>query len=512
VISPFLTFGCCVLWHSLAAAPLEPASGPRRSLGASPSTTAGTAEVQRGREGAGGFPFAGSPGEADVTSLQEPRPPRPFDAAEMERETRGFVDIREFGATGEGAADDTAAVSSAYRALGAGGGTIFFPKGEYLFNITVAKDGVFLRGAGPGGAPGVGTRFRPWNKAQPVVQFGDGITKIKYGGLSHLTLVGDRSARTGDGLVVFGAWHLDFEDLAVFAFGRDNIRITSSASVATSFIHFRKLTSHEGRGTSLKVVNGEQWTTAVYVDHASVTDSVAAGARALHLENASITVSNTYFDVHGGHGLFMTGNNPRPRVWMNGCVIDAGDASATVAEIDNVPGDITDYFDGMGRILGRVKWSNGETSRTLSGTELYGRNARLFSPIIAGEVTIGDSAGVSNGMGGPGVVRFSRALQNGIETLTWAGSAQRFPLSFKFPVQGSAGGALWRHSETGQLRMQYVGLTPTADTSGVALATFAAVPATSKTPCLPGEWSADASFLYVCSVPNRWGRVALSSW
>ena len=48
----------------------------------------------------------------------------------------GSFNVKDFGAKGDGVADDTSAVQSAIHAAtkSAGGGTVIFPKGTYLLN------------------------------------------------------------------------------------------------------------------------------------------------------------------------------------------------------------------------------------------------------------------------------------------------------------------------------------------------------------------------------------------
>lgn len=61
----------------------------------------------------------------------------------------GAIDVRSYGAVGDGSTDDTAAITNAISALPANGGTVYFPAGNYLIsrtiNITDNKD-VTLRG------------------------------------------------------------------------------------------------------------------------------------------------------------------------------------------------------------------------------------------------------------------------------------------------------------------------------------------------------------------------------
>jgi hypothetical protein len=64
---------------------------------------------------------------------------------------RETVSVKDFGAVGDGVADDTAAVQAAIDAVSAnGGGILFFPSGDYICNLQIEiKDNVFIKGSGP---------------------------------------------------------------------------------------------------------------------------------------------------------------------------------------------------------------------------------------------------------------------------------------------------------------------------------------------------------------------------
>jgi hypothetical protein len=73
--------------------------------------------------------------------------------------TKGpWVDVRAFGAEGDGVADDTDAVNAALASLGTQGGTIYFPPGIYLVgDITVSQNSVIIQGAGRALSSGIAT-------------------------------------------------------------------------------------------------------------------------------------------------------------------------------------------------------------------------------------------------------------------------------------------------------------------------------------------------------------------
>jgi hypothetical protein len=62
----------------------------------------------------------------------------------------GAINVRAFGAVGDGVTDDTVAIQAAIDAcIAAGGGTVYFPPGHYLCTVTVEDRRVWFQGAGP---------------------------------------------------------------------------------------------------------------------------------------------------------------------------------------------------------------------------------------------------------------------------------------------------------------------------------------------------------------------------
>lgn len=72
-------------------------------------------------------------------------------ATTVEAKLQEYVSVKDFGATGDGATDDTTAIQAAIDAVElAGGGTVFFPQGVYIVTDTITVDdvGVLLQGDG----------------------------------------------------------------------------------------------------------------------------------------------------------------------------------------------------------------------------------------------------------------------------------------------------------------------------------------------------------------------------
>lgn len=96
-----------------------------------------------------------------------------------------FVDVKDFGAVGNGIADDTAAVQAAFNSFGASGGICFFPPGSYKVTSTLTcTNPVLLLGYGSGEISGTST-----TPASKIVWAGGASDVLHYGGFGS-TFVG----------------------------------------------------------------------------------------------------------------------------------------------------------------------------------------------------------------------------------------------------------------------------------------------------------------------------------
>ena len=82
-----------------------------------------------------------------------------------------WMSVRDFGAVGDGVADDTAAIQAAIDAVFAvGGGTVFIPKGIYLISTTITtKNDVIIRGEGDASQLLVNTDIEVFNSSSATV-------------------------------------------------------------------------------------------------------------------------------------------------------------------------------------------------------------------------------------------------------------------------------------------------------------------------------------------------------
>lgn len=127
-------------------------------------------------------------------------------ATTVQAKLREFVSVKDFGAVGDGVADDTAAIQSAVDTVGAaGGGSVYFPPGTYLVGngnpgasnwdnrvaIWVLYSNVRLIGAGAGATK----ILLKANANAHVIKFGQregGTVTVSHGGVYDMEIVGNR--------------------------------------------------------------------------------------------------------------------------------------------------------------------------------------------------------------------------------------------------------------------------------------------------------------------------------
>ncbi|HYX71658.1 MAG TPA: glycosyl hydrolase family 28-related protein, partial [Nitrososphaera sp.] len=73
---------------------------------------------------------------------QPPKSPSPVSSV--------IINVRDFGAKGDGSSDDATAINSAQKSLPDGGGTLYFPEGTYAIGgngIVLQKSNVVFKGS-----------------------------------------------------------------------------------------------------------------------------------------------------------------------------------------------------------------------------------------------------------------------------------------------------------------------------------------------------------------------------
>lgn len=139
----------------------------------------------------------------------------------VQAKLRETVSVKDYGAVGDGAADDAPAFNAAIAYLTSlGGGTVVIPRGDYRLNsmVQITNSGIYLEGDG---ATAGACRIINGVADQPAIQFGDGVSTFSRCGIVNLAF-GQASGVTA----VFGNCGLrgvkisnfSVEDIQVFNF------------------------------------------------------------------------------------------------------------------------------------------------------------------------------------------------------------------------------------------------------------------------------------------------------
>jgi hypothetical protein len=138
----------------------------------------------------------------------------------IQNKLRDTISVKDFGAVGDGVADDTAAIQAAvdYASTFSEGALIYFPAGKYVLNntVTVIKSNVIIEGDGAGN-----TWIINGQTNAPAIKFGDGVSTYNRNGVISLAFSqksGVAPVAGNCGLLVQKCSNFDFEKLQVFQF------------------------------------------------------------------------------------------------------------------------------------------------------------------------------------------------------------------------------------------------------------------------------------------------------
>jgi hypothetical protein len=206
---------------------------------------------------------------------------------------KDVVSVKDFGAKGDGIADDTAAVHSARDAVGTG--VLYFPAGTYKGNFVFGK-GVCVKGAGKNK-----TIFKAQSPASPIIWLTDANTSTYfYTSGERFTVDGEGTAAVGIevgtgaslGTVTYGALKDVFVDNCV-----DNIYIKDAVGFNIDGVR-----SYRASATCLKILSSNI-VTVLNVENSQFTLS---GDTGVHLEDGAIVnFESCVIESNANIGLFV---------------------------------------------------------------------------------------------------------------------------------------------------------------------------------------------------------------
>ena len=247
----------------------------------------------------------------------------------LKEKARDVVSVKDYGALGNGATDDTAAFQAALNSL-SNGGVLYVPKGNYLLTSLSVPAYVLIQGETPSNNSNTthGTVLTCTNGAAPFINFtGPGCT------VRNLTLIRQGDARDNNGIFA-GAkigrprvelCHVRGFDKGFYGYDVGQAEIVGSTfSFCNTGIH---LASGSADGFIQDVVAYSN-SRGLHLDGGSNDNRILGGkyewnsGEGLLITNCSaIVICNAIFDRNGGPGISIKGNATRGNASIVNCVL-----------------------------------------------------------------------------------------------------------------------------------------------------------------------------------------------
>lgn len=188
--------------------------------------------------------FSDSNPTADATRL---------DAEEHTEAGTAWVNVRTFGAQGDGLSDDTVAIQRAIDgAYARNGNVVFFPSGIYVVSQIILKQGISLSGSGINPPPhGLGTVLQQKPGTDLDLILSDQLPRgyHHWSVISNMRLVGANRTKLSSGIRFAAATGegMKFEHLLIGNFARDGIQVIGGVPFYAEDIHL----FHNGVGSGM---------------------------------------------------------------------------------------------------------------------------------------------------------------------------------------------------------------------------------------------------------------------
>ena len=184
-----------------------------------------------------------------------------LEAEEHTEAGTAWLDVKVFGAQGDGRADDTAAIQRAIDgAYARKGSVIFFPSGIYVVSQIILRPGISLMGSGINPLPhGLGTilQQKPGTDLDLIVSDQPPHGYHHWSVISNMRLVGANGTKLSSGIRFVAATGegMKFEHLYIGKFARDGIQIIGGVPFYAEDIHLFSNGVGSGLGYGLDIAS-----------------------------------------------------------------------------------------------------------------------------------------------------------------------------------------------------------------------------------------------------------------
>ena len=334
------------------------------------------------------------------------------------RDFSGPVNVKWFGAKGDGTSDDTAAFQAAIAYVAAfGGGQIDIPfeSGEvYRANITISGvRGVHLHGTGwckqsyANGTESLTRCIKPYILAEPVLTIGDnegiGHSTLTSGTmLSNLAFSGSGATRGTTGIkIIGGAYRCIYDNVSILGFTEIGLHIVADVDTRVFYQFFTGLSIQQADAGSVCIyldgsTSGTRSTnvTSIYFDKVSLSTATDSTCRGVVVKGAQCSFADTYIQLTNsgvdiGLELITDGVYADPNVTCNNLVIDTANGGLVPTVLVNIAGftdlgdkPLSQYLRGTFSIDGLLKLQDGATNDSMVNVYSWHRSPIISDPLF----------------------------------------------------------------------------------------------------------------------------------
>lgn len=295
----------------------------------------------------------------------------------------GEMNVKDFGATGLGVNDESAAFYAAMLALPSGG-RIIIPAGLYKVNLIITGNGYTFLGQQAQFSDTGTVGLAPFSLTDPAIQIGDGVnaaTNIKFINVQVRPKSGDSASK---GVKFYGCNRVRFIDSVVRGFSTYQIQLDSTLAQPTSYIYIMDCDiAGIGSGASLGIdINyGLGYVAAIFLSNLNIT-SQNSGSYCIDLEaNCYIYVSELWVQAGNNRGVHIQANSAR----IKGIATIDSDSSNDVLVTCDFDGLATEVLHGQITVDGKIAFTSGNTESLSERTFLPYESLLLF-PQIQGKL------------------------------------------------------------------------------------------------------------------------------
>ncbi|HET8574880.1 MAG TPA: glycosyl hydrolase family 28-related protein [Candidatus Paceibacterota bacterium] len=310
--------------------------------------------------------------------------------------TKGpWVDVRAFGAKGDGTTDDTAAFNAAIASLGTAGGTIYVPNGEWAVNLVITQDNIHILGESSG-EYNTPNKLVPYDTSKPVIQVGNDTGLVVNFRLENIGMEGSGPNGTGStGLYLAGGAYRDFyNNIDIRDFLDYGLRLEAGTSQPVAYNFFSGLVveantvSTNGVAVGIYYPVSGSYTAANYFTNVNISGPATNGY-ALEVDSATPNFANTWIQAENSHGIKLDmSTGQAPLISASNVTVDS-DNSSDVLVTGFDTGALTSYMVGSYGVDGKYELSNGTTVQ-VSGTSHLGYQSDLVDPFVRGGLSFGN--------------------------------------------------------------------------------------------------------------------------